>query len=147
MKIAFVSTYTHPIALGLRFVSSYVKAAGHDVEMIFMCSKRDTADADFSPGATEAFIERCRNVDLVGMSLMTNTFHRASVLTETLRKAGVRAPIIWGGTHPTVAPDESLTVADMICVGEGEEPMLQLIERLEAGKDPKDLGSIGFRAN
>lgn len=146
MKIALVSTYTHPIALGLRFVSSYIKAAGHDVEMLFMSSKRDTADADFPPAALEAFIERCRKVDLIGMGLMTNTFHRATVLTEAIRKAGIKAPIIWGGTHPTVAPDESLEVADMICVGEGEEPLLQLIERLEAGKDPKDIGSIGFRA-
>lgn len=146
MKVALVSTYTHPIALGMRFVSSYIKAAGHDVECLFMCSKRDTAEADFSPAAMEAFIEMCRGADLIGMSLMTNTFHRASVLTESLRRAGVQAPVIWGGTHPTVAPDESLEVADMICVGEGEEPLLQLVETLEAGKDPKSLGSIGFRA-
>ncbi len=115
MKVALVSTYTHPIALGLRFVSSYIKAAGHDVEMIFMSSKRDTADADFPKSAVEAFVERCRDVDLVGMSLMTNTFHRATFLTETLRKAGVKAPVIWGGTHPTVASEESIEFADMIC--------------------------------
>ena len=146
MKTVLVSTYTHPIALGLRYVSSYLKSAGHDVEMIFMSSKRDTAEADFSPGAVEAFVERCRQAELIGMSLMTNTFYRACFLTETLRKARVKAPIIWGGTHATMAPGESLEVADMICVGEGEEPMLQLVERLEAGQDPTDVGSIGFRA-
>ena len=146
MKVALVSTYTHPIALGLRYVSSYLKAAGHNVEMIFMSSKRDTAEADFGPAAVEAFVERCRQAELIGMSLMTNTFYRACFLTETLRKTGVKAPIIWGGTHPTMAPDESLEAADMICVGEGEEPMLQLVERLEAGRDPTDVGSIGFRA-
>ncbi len=146
MKTALVSTYTHPIALGLRYVSSYLKAAGRHVEMTFMSSRRDTAEADFGPAAVEAFVERCRQADLIGMSLMTNTFHRACFLTEALRKASVKAPIIWGGTHPTVAPDESLEVADMICVGEGEAPMLQLLERMEAGKDPKDVGGIWFRA-
>ncbi len=146
MRIALVSTYTHPIALGLRYVSSYLKAAGHDVEMIFMSSKRDTARADFSDAAVEHFIERVRGRDLIGMSLMTNTFGRASVLTQKVRDAGIKAPIIWGGTHPTVAPDESIEVADIICVGEGEEPMLQLVEQLEAGKDPTGLGSLGFRA-
>jgi len=146
MKIALVSTYTHPIALGLRFVSSYLKAAGHDVEMIFMSAKRDTARADFSPGLMEDLIARLRECNLIGLSLMTNTFHRACVLTQRMRDAGLRAPIVWGGTHPTVAPDESLEVADIICVGEGEEPMLQLVEHLEAGKDPKAIGSLGFRA-
>ncbi len=147
MKIALVSTYTHPIALGLRFVSSYLKAAGYDVEMIFMKSKRDTARADFSDAALEDFVEHMRECDLIGMGLMTNTFHRACTLTEHLRDAGIKAPIVWGGTHPTVAPEESLEIADVICVGEGEEPMLQLIERLEAGRDPKNVGSLGFRAD
>lgn len=145
MKIALVSTYTHPIALGLRYISSYLKAAGHEVEMLFMSSKRATARADYSEAVLEDFVERLRDCDLIGMSLMTNTFLRASVLTQQIRDAGIRTPIIWGGTHPTVAPDESLEVADIVCVGEGEEPMLQLVEQLEAGKDPKNIPSLGFR--
>ena len=146
MKIALVSTYTHPLALGLRYVSSYLKAAGHDVVMIFMSSKRDTAKADFTEAVLESLLERLRDRDLIGMSLMTNTFHRAGMLTERIRNADIKVPIVWGGTHPTVAPEESLEVADIICVGEGEEPMLQLVERLEAGADPKGVGSLGFRA-
>ena len=145
MKITLISTYTHPIALGLRYVSSYLKSAGHDVEMIFMSSRRDTAKADWSAAAVENLLERVRHRDLIGMGLMTNTFLRASVLTQRIRDAGIRAPIIWGGTHPTVAPDESLEVADAICVGEGEEPLLQLVERMQAGRDPTDVASIGFR--
>lgn len=147
MKITLVSTFTHPIALGLRYVSSYLKAAGHDVEMIFMSSKRDTARADWSPAAVEHFIERCRDRDVIGMGLMTNTFHRATVLTQRLRDAGVKAPIIWGGTHPTVAPDESAEIADAICIGEGEEPMLQFVERLEEDRDPTDVQSLMFKAD
>ena len=103
MKVSLISTYTHPIALGLRYVSSYLKAAGHDVSMLFLSSKRDTAKADFAEPVMADMIERLRDVDLIGMSLMTNTFHRACVLTERLRSAGVKAPILWGGTHPTDA--------------------------------------------
>jgi anaerobic magnesium-protoporphyrin IX monomethyl ester cyclase len=146
MKVTLVSTYTHPIALGLRYVSSYLKAAGYDVQMLFLSSKRDTARADFAPALLDDFVERCRDSDLIGMSLMTNTFNRACVLTERLRLAGVRAPIVWGGTHPTVAPEESLEVADVICVGEGEEPTLQLMEALAEGRDPTGISSLGFRA-
>lgn len=146
MKVALVSTYSHPVALGLRYVSSYIKAAGHDVEVLFMASKRHKAGADFPPAVLDAFIEHCRNADLIGMSLMTNTFYRARALTETLRKAGVKAPVLWGGVHPTVAPEESLEIADVICIGEGEEPTLQLLERLEAGTNPLDIPSLCFRA-
>ena len=145
MKVTLVSTYTHPIALGLRYVSSYLKAAGHDVEMIFMSSKRDTVRPDYSPAALEAFIERLRGRELIGLSLMTSTFHRAAALTQRIRAAGIRTPIVWGGIHPTMMPAESLELADVICIGEGEEPLLQLVERLEAGRDPLDVPSLGFR--
>jgi len=147
MKTTLVSTYTHPIALGLRYVSSYLKAGEHDVEFICMSSKRDTAKPDYSEPLLEDFVERVRDADLIGLSLMTNNFHRACLLTQRIRAAGIKAPIVWGGTHPTVAPDESLEIADIICVGEGEQLMRQLVERLEAGKDPTDIPSLGFRAD
>lgn len=146
MRVTLISTYTHPIALGLRYVSSYLKAAGHEVEMIFTTSRRDTAKADFSDAVLDDLIDRLRDCELIGMSLMTNTFNRACVLTERIRSAGIKAPIIWGGTHPTVAPDESLEVPDAICVGEGEEPLLQLIECMQAGRDPTGVASLRFRA-
>jgi radical SAM superfamily enzyme YgiQ (UPF0313 family) len=147
MKITLVSTYAHPVALGLRYVSSYLKAAGHDVHVLFMGSKRDTAKVDYTESALEDFIERLRERDLIGLSLMTNTFRRACVLTQHIREAGITAPIIWGGTHPTVAPDECLEVADIVCVGEGEEPLAELVETLERGKDPRRIANLGFRGD
>lgn len=146
MRTVLIATYTHPVALGLRYVSASLKAAGHDVEMIFMTSRRDTAEADFSRPLLEDFIEHCRRADLIGMGLITNSFYRASFLTDALRRAGVKAPIIWGGTHATVAPEESLEVADAVCIGEGEKPLLELVERLKAGRDPTDVGGLAFRA-
>ena len=145
MRIALVAAYTHPISLGLRYVSAYLKRHGHDVRMIFMCSKRDTARADYSPQLLGEFVNHLREADLIGVSLMTNNFVRACALTEAARQGGIKAPIVWGGTHPTVAPDESIQVADMVCVGEGEHPVLELVDALEAGKDPSQVGSFVVR--
>jgi radical SAM superfamily enzyme YgiQ (UPF0313 family) len=146
MEIVLVSAHTHPMALGLRYISACLKAAGHDVEVLFMCPRKSTAQVDFSQPVLSAFVERCRGADLVGMSLMTGNYHRACALTETLRQAGLKAPILWGGTHPSVAPLESLETADIVCVGEGEEPVLELTRRLTAGCDPTDIQGLGFRA-
>jgi anaerobic magnesium-protoporphyrin IX monomethyl ester cyclase len=146
MRTALIATYTHPVALGMRYVSSYLKSAGHEVKMIFMASRRDTARPDFSPAVIGSLIEHCRTVDLIGMGLLTNSFYRACFLTDALRKAGVRAPIIWGGTHATVAPDECLEHADIVCVGEGERAMLDLAEHMDSGADPTDIGGLAFRA-
>jgi radical SAM superfamily enzyme YgiQ (UPF0313 family) len=145
MKIALVSTYTHPFALGLRYLSSYLKSVGRDVTMIFMSSRVDTTKPDYSDAALADFLTRMREADLIGLSLMTNNFHRACFLTERIRAAGIKAPIIWGGTHPTVAAEESLRIADAICLGEAEEPLLRLVEHMETGRDPTGVQNFWFR--
>ena len=89
MRIALISSYTHPIALGLRYLSASLKAHGHQVEMFFMRSKRDTAEANFSPALLSELIQRVRKADLIGLSLMTNSFHRACVITDAIRESGV----------------------------------------------------------
>lgn len=146
MRVALISTYTHPFALGLRYLSSYLKTTGHAVTLLFMSSRRDTAQPDYGEALLEDFTARLRDCDLVGLSLMTNTFHRARFLTERIRRAGITAPIVWGGTHPTVAPEECLEHSDVVCVGEGEEALLQLVERSGAGRDPTGVAGLWFRA-
>lgn len=34
-----------------------------------------------------------------------------------------KTPIIWGGIHPTIRPDECFEYADMVCVGDGEDAL------------------------
>ena len=43
MRVALVATYAYPIALGLRYISAFLKTRGVDVEMFFIRSKRATA--------------------------------------------------------------------------------------------------------
>jgi hypothetical protein len=112
MKIALVSVHTHPVVLGLRYISSCLKVAGYGVELLFMFPRRSVGPAGLAAPVLDAFAERCRQADLVGMGLMTGNYQRACVLTDSLRQAGIKAPILWGGTHPTVAPLESLQTAD-----------------------------------
>lgn len=145
MRIVLISSHTHPFALGLRILSACLKSAGHAVELIFMCSRRDTAAPDYTPAALADLATRARAADLVGVSLMTNNYHRACALTAHLRGAGVTAPIVWGGTHPTVAPEESLAEADAVCIGEGEGPLAALVTALESRGDPTAAPGWWFR--
>ncbi|UCE61002.1 MAG: B12-binding domain-containing radical SAM protein [Phycisphaerales bacterium] len=147
MNIALVATYSHPIALGLRYISAVLKAHGHHVEMFLMQSKRATAKASFSPSLISELAERTRSADIIGMSLMTNTFHRACALTKAVRTAGHKAQIVWGGPHPTTALEESLEAADIVCIGEGEYATLELAGMLEEGKDPTAIAGLAFRSN
>src|SRR5690349_3890510 len=56
--------------------------------------------------------------DLVGISVKTFTARRAYQIATEFRKRGV--PVILGGHHPTLLPDEALQYADSILMGEAE---------------------------
>lgn len=138
MKIALISPYEGMQAIGVRIVSSYLKREGHDVKVLFMPQLfTEPYDAKTLAAATDFLKES----DLVGISLMTNYFDNAVQITRALKeKCGM--PVIWGGVHPTIRPEESLEHADMVCIGEGEMAFVELVRRMEAGDDYRNVRSI-----
>ncbi|MBN1513353.1 MAG: B12-binding domain-containing radical SAM protein [Phycisphaerae bacterium] len=142
MHVILVSTYVYPIALGMRYVSAVLKRAGHRVTVLFLNTPPGKPQMELPPGLRDDFVDHCREADVIGVSLMTHSFQRSCHLTQIIREAGLRAPVVWGGTHATVAPRESAEFADYVCVGEGENPMLAFVDALAAGRDPG--GTRGF---
>jgi radical SAM superfamily enzyme YgiQ (UPF0313 family) len=70
--------------------------------------------------------------DLVGISVNTFTFPAAVEIAARFRKRGI--PVIMGGAHPTLAPDECIGHADAIVSGEAEEVLPELLDDLLAGQ-------------
>ncbi len=58
------------------------------------------------------------DVDLVGITCMTAAAPRAYELAARFRQRGV--PVVLGGMHPTLCPDEAIRHADAVVVGEAE---------------------------
>jgi len=73
-----------------------------------------------------------RDVDLVGITVMTELARRAYHIADTYRKYGVK--VVMGGIHPTVLPYEALRHADSVVVGEGEETWPRLVQDAESGR-------------
>lgn len=44
-------------------------------------------------------------------------------------------PVVWGGIEPTIEPERCVEHADIVCVGEGEKPLLELVRRIDGGYD------------
>jgi radical SAM superfamily enzyme YgiQ (UPF0313 family) len=72
-----------------------------------------------------------REYDLVGITAMTHQATRAYELADQFRQEGV--PVIMGGMHPTVMPDEALTHADAVVIGEAEPVLSGLLDDFLAG--------------
>jgi len=70
--------------------------------------------------------------DLVGITVKADTVARSWDIARTYRRRGV--PVVVGGIHPTVCPDESAPYADAIVVGEAETVWAAVLEDAQAGK-------------
>jgi radical SAM superfamily enzyme YgiQ (UPF0313 family) len=89
-------------------------------------------------------LDLCSDASLVGISVMTNYFEKARQLTEAVRQR-TSALVIWGGIHPTVRPTECLRYADFVCVGEGEEALVELADCLRQNESYENVANVGYR--
>ena len=71
------------------------------------------------------------NFDLVGITCMTATAFRAYEISSQFRKR--RIPVVLGGIHPTLCPEEALKYADAVVVGDVEGIWNKVIEDIKKG--------------
>ena len=72
------------------------------------------------------------DADLVLITTLTSTIKRAYKLADAFRKRGV--PVILGGPHATVLPDEAGKHADSVVIGEADTILPTLLADFERGK-------------
>jgi radical SAM superfamily enzyme YgiQ (UPF0313 family) len=72
-----------------------------------------------------------KNVDLVGITVLSKTALRAYDIADAYRKKGI--PVVLGGIHPTALPEEAKEHADSVVLGEAEEVWPHLIEDARTG--------------
>jgi len=140
MKISLIALDPSILNYGLRITSSVLKQAGHDVDLIFLvkepCEK-------YSETTMNDLVKLTKGSDLAGISLMTNWFDNAIQITQKLRN-NCDFPILWGGIHATIRPEESLDHADMVCIGEGEETIVELADKIQNKQYYHDVKGMGF---
>lgn len=72
------------------------------------------------------------DVDLVGMTVITGSAVRAYALSAGFRRRGI--PVVLGGPHVTLVPDDAASHADSIVVGYAEESWPRLLRDLAEGR-------------
>jgi radical SAM superfamily enzyme YgiQ (UPF0313 family) len=70
--------------------------------------------------------------DLVAMSVETYTAKRAYQIASEYRRRGV--PVVMGGFHPTLVPDEAAEYAEAIVVGEAETLWPRVVDDFRNGR-------------
>ncbi len=141
MDILLLSTEDDVWSLGLRGISAVLKAAGHCTHLMFMATK----ERRFTQAMLDEVAARAHQVDIIGVSCIALGSDKAKQTIEYLKPQ--KKLVIWGGVHASLNPEECADYADIVCVGEGEGMMLDLVERLAGGNSWKDIENIAYKEN
>jgi radical SAM superfamily enzyme YgiQ (UPF0313 family) len=114
---------------GVGSLAAQLKAAGHRTNLIHITQPEYTRE-DFLKDIDQS------KPDLVAFSATTLAFPWVINCLKWLREEGITTPTICGGAHPSVDAENAIKAEglDMICQGEGEGAMLDLVDALEHGK-------------
>lgn len=126
--------------LGLMYVAAVLEKAGHAVQIY-------DSDPDFQSSMIREIKEF--DPDLIGFSFLTVAYQRAYKLARKLKEEMPDKIFCSGGVHTTVKPAETLKEFDLdfIVVGEGEDTMVEVCEKLQANAGLEGVTGVMHRKN
>ena len=131
---AFPPTSIH---IGIAYLSAALKEANHDTALLRL---NDVIDRE----EFHRQLEEKGKPDLVGFTLTTNQFDYDKDLVKWLREKWPDVPVLFGGHHPSLAPEEVIAVPDVdfVCRGEAEDALVELADRLEQGLPCDEIANM-----
>ncbi|MDJ0626794.1 MAG: radical SAM protein [Rhodobacter sp.] len=131
---------------GLLYLSAALAEAGFSAEI------RDYQFcADPAPWRPETLADFAKDgADVVGFSCMSYALPLVIRAAELIKARAPDTRIILGGIGPSPVARELLDYCgafDAIVVGEGERTLVELMQRLTAGREPGDVAGIAYRWN
>lgn len=131
---------------GSRLISALLKQAGHSVKSVYV----KKANPDLYPLETrevEKLHDVLKDAELVLMDVYSGFGSRTVQITSFVRQYYPELKIIWGGPHCIAAPEISLKYADGVCFSEGDQVVVDLVNRMESGQDYSSLPNMAFKVN
>ncbi|MBS3088794.1 B12-binding domain-containing radical SAM protein [Candidatus Pacearchaeota archaeon] len=142
MKITLISTATYPSDQGIRTISGVLKNAGHQVNLVFMALSEDYSK-NYTKSELIQLAKICKDSQLIGINSFASTAHRANRIIHFLKQLNI--PIVYGGVHATISPEDCIKHADIVCVGEGEEAIIDLVNALEKNKPIEKIKNLWIK--
>jgi|TARA_B100002003_G_scaffold237790_1_gene255293 magnesium-protoporphyrin IX monomethyl ester (oxidative) cyclase len=141
---SFRSVGTLTPKLGMLYIASALESAGYKVQ--FLDSVLEGHDID------EALNEIVKiSPDIIGITTETPNMKRSALFSEKI-KDSLNIPIVFGGPHPTLLPEEVLShnSIDYVVIGEGEYSIVELVNALNCGSPVEQfskINGIGYKNN
>src|SRR6185369_10411241 len=127
------------LPLALLAISTLPHDKGYPVTIVVQ-------DVDDDPEAQ--VLEACEGALLFGVTSLTGSMiDEGLTMCAKVRERYPNLPIVWGGTHPSIAPEQTCAhpLVDIVVGGQGETTFMELVEALEAGTPLEDVKGLYFK--
>jgi radical SAM superfamily enzyme YgiQ (UPF0313 family) len=125
--------------LGILAVATPLLAAGYSVRLV---------DSTITPDFKKRVLHEVKDALCLAISLVTGPMIRETVeIARTVKAWNPEFPVILGGWHPSLLPQQTLACPyiDVVVRGQGEDALLEVVQHLEA-RAPLDLiPGLGFK--
>jgi len=125
--------------LGILAVSTPLLRAGYQVRIV---------DSTITPNFHKRTLDELDDALCLAISLVTGPMIRETVqIARAAKKRYPDKPVILGGWHPSLLPDQTLAAecVDIVVKGQGEDALLEIVKRIEAGESMKGVAGVGYK--
>jgi radical SAM superfamily enzyme YgiQ (UPF0313 family) len=129
------------IPLGLIALATPLDLAGYRVKIIDQAVDRNWKDILISELRAKPIC--------VGVSTKTGPQIRYALEASKIVKQYNNIPVVWGGVHPSLLPEQTLEneYIDIVVQGEGEETFFELVQVLEKDEALSTVKGIWYKEN
>lgn len=152
MKCTFVAMGAENVSI--QALSAFVKARGFETALAYDQALFDDKNFLDWPRVARLFENRHQCVrqivesepDLVAFTVMTPTYQWALDIATRVKQL-IDVPILFGGIHPSTVPHKVIQepCVDIVCVGEGDAPLADLLESMRRGRIDTSIKNLWFK--
>lgn len=131
------------IQFGISYISSILKADGHQTQLVVLGSNNHWRDnikilntfmGEFSP-------------HLICVTAVASQYLFVKKIASVIKSQWPDKYIIIGGVHATLNPSEVISDSfNAVCIGEGEYPILELCRQIEANTIPHGIANLWIKS-
>lgn len=129
------------VPLSLLAISSVLDKEGYEIKII---------SRFLSDNPEKEILKEADNSICLGISAMTGfQLHDGLKIASLARRSNPSLPIVWGGWHPSILPEQTVRnkYVDIVVKGQGDRTFPELVHALEEKKPLKDIRGIVFKKN
>lgn len=142
MEIVLVNLSSKISSDGSRLISALLKRAGYHVTNIFLARSNPFIDDKNELMQLNQILEKSH---LVLIGVYSSYVSAAIQITEYIHEYFPEIKIVWGGPHCIAAPEMALEFADGVCFSEGDESVVDFVNKMDAGEDYYNIPNMAFR--